>query len=121
MRLYRASGLNGSTVATASRPATARRFLPCTPSPTTITRIGHVPSLVADFLLDRVDFLQYLLGGDGPIAVVLALHSRGDAAEDGSDDIALRRHHRERRVGEQRVTRADRIGHPVGETLDREE
>src|SRR5712692_3653978 len=121
MRWYRASALTGSTVATASLPATARRFLPCTPSPTTITRIGEAPSLVADVLLDRVYLFHYLVRQDRPITVVLAFHAGSDAAEDGSDHVVLGRHHRKRRVSEERVAGADRIDHSAGEALDGEE
>src|SRR5712691_11177760 len=120
MRWYRASVLTGSTVATASLPATARRFLPCTPSPTTITRIGEAPSLVADVLLDRVYLLHYLIRQHRPIAVVLALHAGSDAAEDGSDHLVLGRDHRKRRVREKRVAGTDCIDHSAGEALNRE-
>src|SRR6267143_1999437 len=121
MRWYCASVLNGSTVATASWPATARRFLPCTPSPTTITRIDDNPSLVTNVLFDRVDLFHYLIGQDRPIAVVFALHASGHAAEDGSDHVVLGRHHRKHRVREERVAGADCIDHSPGEALDGEE
>src|SRR5258708_39486386 len=120
MRRYCASVLTGSTVATASLPATARRFLPCTPSPTTITRLGDAPSLVADVLLDRVYLFHYLVRQDRPIAVVLALHAGSDAAEDGSDHVVLGRHHRKRRVSEERVAGTDRIDHSAGEAFNGE-
>src|SRR6267154_729126 len=120
MRRYCASGLTGSTVATASLPATARRFLPCTPSPTTITRIGEAPSPVADVLLDRVYLFHHLIRQDRPIAVVLALHAGSDAAEDRSDHLVLGRDHRKRRVREERVAGTDRIDHSAGEAFNGE-
>src|SRR6266581_4771706 len=120
MRRYCAPVLTGSTVATASFPATARRLLPCTPSPTTITRIGEAPSLVADVLLDRVYLLHYLIRQDRPIAVVLALHAGSDAAEDRSDHLVLGRDHRKRRVREKRVAGTDCIDHSAGEAFNRE-
>src|SRR5574338_658624 len=113
MRLNCASGLIGSTVATASSPATARRLCPWTPSPTTSTRTAL--SLIIDQPLHGVDFLQHPLRSDRHIAVVLTLDACCHVAQYGGDDVVPGRNHRQRRVSKQRVTRPHRVHHAVGE------
>jgi len=106
IRLYGASVLKGVDGGDASLPAMARRFLPCTPARRRSPRIGEDRHSLRTFFQPRRSF-SLPDRAVPPIAVVLALHAGSHAAEDGSDHVVLGRHHRKRRVREERVAGAD--------------
>src|SRR5580658_5007956 len=112
-----ASAATGSTIPTKSVPATRRRFLPCTPYPTTTTRMAGNRcrrSLIIHKSLEAIKLVDDILAAHRHIAFMLALDGRGKRAEHRCDDAVLGGEQSERRIGEQRVAGADRVDHPLG-------
>src|SRR5882672_2519185 len=67
--------------------------------------------------LDVVDLAHDVYRGDGNVAVQLAFARRRNRAEYGSHGIRSGRELAERRVGEERIARADRVDDPLGEGI----
>src|SRR3989338_5475043 len=89
------------------------------PSPTTITLSRWRMKL--HFFLYRIQPVEDVLRGDGDVAFVLAGDAGGYGAQYGRDDRRLRRDTRQRRVGQERVSRTHRVDHLFGKTVNGEE
>src|SRR5229473_438925 len=101
-----------------SRPATARLLAPCTPMPTTMTRI-YSSELGA--VLEQVELLQDRIGRYRNVAIEFAFDRRRRRAQNGSDDSVLRCLEREGRIGQQRIAGAHGVADDVGEAVQYEE